>query len=243
MTPAEFRRAALSLPEAIEGAHMAHPDFRVRGKIFATLGHPTEGHGTLVLTPLDQDLLVRSHPRAFAPSAGTWGKAGGTTVVLRAAPGKVVALALESAWLRRAPKKLLAAREAAAPRVVPRPRAPKREPRVDHFARVSALAAAHPGVEESLSYGTRALKVKGKLMARMKEDGDTLVLRTSMEDRELLMQTWPKVFFLSDHYREYPYVLVRLAAISTSRLAEVLEDAWGRVAPPAMRTSSLPRKA
>jgi len=240
MTAAEFRRAALSLPEATEGAHMAHPDFRVGGKIFATLGYPEAGYGTLVLTPLDQDLLVRSHPKAFAPAKGAWGQAGGTTVLLRAAPKKVVALALESAWRRRAPKTLLSARQPVARHADGAVRVRTGELPATRFAVVSAIAAALPGVEESTSYGTPALKVNGKLMARLKEDGETLVLRTSMEDRDLLIKTWPKVFFLTDHHRDHPWVLVHLATISRKRLAGVLEDAWGRVAPPVVRK---PRKS
>jgi hypothetical protein len=104
-----------------------------------------------------------------------------------------------------------------------------------HFAVVCALAAVLPGVEEATSYGTPALKVKGKLFARLREDGETLVLRTTPEDRELLLQTWPRVFYLTDHYRDYPWVLVRLAKIRRAHLAEVLEDAWGRVAPLRLR--------
>jgi len=113
---------------------------------------------------------------------------------------------------------------------VPRPAVP-----ADHFGIVCALAAVLPGVEESTSYGTPALKVKGKLFARLREDGDTLVVRTTPEDRELLLHTWPHVFYLTDHYRDYPWVLVRLAKIRRAHLAELLEDAWGRVAPVRLR--------
>jgi len=90
---------------------MGHPDFRVGGKIFAALGYPDAQHGTLMLSPLDQDLLLQRHAKAFKPAAGAWGKAGSTTVILKLAPKRVVALALESAWSRRATKALLAARK------------------------------------------------------------------------------------------------------------------------------------
>jgi hypothetical protein len=100
---------------------------------------------------------------------------------------------------------------------------------------VCALAAVLPGAEESTSYGTPALKVKGKLFARLQEDGETLVLRSTPEDRELLLRKWPTVFYLTDHYRDYSWVLVRLAKIRRAHLAEVLEDAWGRVAPLRLR--------
>ena len=107
MTAADFRRMALSLPGAEESAHQGHPDFRVGGKIFATLGYPDARSATIMLSPQDQDFLIRDIPGAFAPAAGAWGRAGSTTVLLRAAPRKAVAVALEAAWRRRAPKKLL----------------------------------------------------------------------------------------------------------------------------------------
>jgi hypothetical protein len=89
---------------------MGHADFRVGGKIFATLGYPDDLHGTIMLSPLDQDLLLQRQAKAFKPAAGAWGKAGSTSVILKAAPKRVVALALESAWRRRATKQLAGAR-------------------------------------------------------------------------------------------------------------------------------------
>ena len=109
MTSAEFRRLALGLPEAVEGSHMGHPDFRVGGRIFATLGYPDDRFAVAMLSPQDQDLLVRDYPKAFAPVAGKWGASGSTTIVLRAANKRAVAIALEAAWRRRAPKRLAAA--------------------------------------------------------------------------------------------------------------------------------------
>ena len=61
------------------------------------------------------------------------------------------------------------------------------------------------------------------------------MLRTTPEDRDLLLKTWPTVFHITDHYRDYPWVLVRLSVIRRAQLAEVIEDAWARVAPPALR--------
>jgi hypothetical protein len=101
MTASEFRRIALSLEGAEEHAHMGHPDFRVAGKIFATLGYPNDGFGTLVLTPEDQAILVRQYPKAFTPAAGAWGRAGSTSVQLRRAPKRAVRIALEAAWEHR----------------------------------------------------------------------------------------------------------------------------------------------
>lgn len=108
MTPAEFRRLALSLPGVEEGAHQGTADFRVGRKIFASLGYPDRGHATVMVNPHEQDLLVKDYPRAFIPAAGAWGRAGSTSVRLSLAPKRAVALALESAWNRRAPAKLRA---------------------------------------------------------------------------------------------------------------------------------------
>src|SRR5687767_5509634 len=101
MTAAEFRRLALSLAGAEEGAHMGHADFRVGGKIFATLGYPEAGYGTIMLSRDDQESLLKEHPDAFQPATGAWGRAGATTVLLKVAPRKVVSTALEDAWVRR----------------------------------------------------------------------------------------------------------------------------------------------
>lgn len=96
---------------------------------------------------------------------------------------------------------------------------------------VRELARDLPHVEESTSYGTPALKVRGKLLARLKEDGETLVLRTDAFERAHLMQAAPAVFFITDHYREHPWVLIRLPAIGVEQMREMLEGAWRRVAP------------
>jgi hypothetical protein len=104
MTATEFRRLALSLPDAIEAAHMGHPDFRVAGKIFATLGYPRSGFGVVVLTPEQQELFVRTEPKTFAPVPGGWGKQGSTHVLLRTARKTAVREALNVAWQNRAPK-------------------------------------------------------------------------------------------------------------------------------------------
>lgn len=107
MTPEQFRKAALAFPEATEGAHMAHPDFRVGGKIFATLGYPDAEHAVVMLTPEDQKYFVHAHGAAFAPVRGSWGRSGSTAIELSAADVTVVGAALEAAWRRRAPKRLL----------------------------------------------------------------------------------------------------------------------------------------
>lgn len=106
MTALEFRRIALSLPQASEATHMGHPDFRVAGRIFATLGYPESGWAMVKLTPEQQQLFVKSQPVAFAPVKGGWGRGGATNLRLRAAKKRVVREALITAWRNRAPERL-----------------------------------------------------------------------------------------------------------------------------------------
>lgn len=106
MTREQFRKLALDLPEAAESAHMEHPDFRVRGKIFATLGHPDDRHGMIKLTPGQQADCIDADPKAFAPAAGAWGRRGATVVLLKTAKTDLVRSLLREAWRNVAPKKL-----------------------------------------------------------------------------------------------------------------------------------------
>jgi hypothetical protein len=102
------------------------------------------------------------------------------------------------------------------------------------FADVVRLTSLLPGTEESTSYGTPALKVKGKLMARLWEDGHTLVLRLPFVVRNHLLATAPSAFFLTEHYTNYPYVLVRLTVVRATALQPLLIEAWRQVAPKRM---------
>lgn len=97
MTADEFRTTALRVPGAIEAAHMNHPDFRVNGKIFASLGYPDEGYGMVKLTSAQQKAFLREAPEMFAPCAGAWGKAGATSVHLAAAKQRILAKAITAA--------------------------------------------------------------------------------------------------------------------------------------------------
>lgn len=104
MTADEFRAIALSLPSAVESSHMNHADFRVGGKIFATLGYPSGDWGVVMLTADEQALLCEAEPDVFVRVKGAWGRAGSTQVYLRAARKRSVRTALRAAWQRRAPK-------------------------------------------------------------------------------------------------------------------------------------------
>ena len=105
MSAAEFRRIALGLPEAVEAAHMGHPDFRVAGKIFASLWH-TNDRGTVKLTPDQQEMLMAAEPKMFTPAAGAWGRKGWTTVWIDRADAATLQSALAMAWRNTAPAKM-----------------------------------------------------------------------------------------------------------------------------------------
>jgi hypothetical protein len=106
MTEDDFRKIALELPGTTESAHMGHPDFRVGGKIFATLW-PKDGWAMVKLTPDEQEVFVHAAPRVFAPVKGGWGRQGATSVTLRSATKAVARDALVAAWRARAPKRLV----------------------------------------------------------------------------------------------------------------------------------------
>ncbi len=107
MTAKDFRQIALSLPETEERAHMDHPDFRVAGKIFATLGYPDKSCGMVKLSPEDQHYFAKDYPGAFVPVKGAWGRRGATSVHLKAAKKDILRKALEAAWRNTAPRRLV----------------------------------------------------------------------------------------------------------------------------------------
>lgn len=97
MTPDRFRRIALGMEGAVEGAHMNHPDFRANGKIFATI-HPDQRQGMVKLTPEQQERFVREHPAMFVPAPGAWGRQGSTMLQFAAADAEVAGEAVTLAW-------------------------------------------------------------------------------------------------------------------------------------------------
>lgn len=99
------------------------------------------------------------------------------------------------------------------------------------YETVREIARALPGVEEGPCYGTPGLRVRGKLFARLWEDGETLVLKSGFDAREVLMAAQPEVFFLTDHYVGHPYVLVRLPRVERERIEPLIEEAWRLSAP------------
>lgn len=108
MNADEFRSLALGFPDAVESSHMGHPDFRVGGKIFATLG-PDADWGMVKLTPEQQAPLVRGDAKSYAPAAGAWGVKGATIVTLATVDWDSARAALRTAWRNTAPKRLVKA--------------------------------------------------------------------------------------------------------------------------------------
>lgn len=221
MTPEGFRRLALTLPEAWEGSHQNHADFRVGKRIFATLGYPDASFGMVKLTPSQQAELARSAPEVFAAVPGGWGRQGATHVSLRAASEKVLKPALLAAWSNLAPRRLLA-------RTAPPISAGIRR----GYQRYLKIALELPGAEAATSHGTPSVKVMGKLLSRWRVEAEgALAIRCDFLDRQILLQANPDVFFLTDHYRDYPMVLVRLDRIDGRSLSDLAQRAWRLVAP------------
>ena len=108
VTASDFRRIALGFPEAVESAHQDHPDFRVGGKVFATLGYPEKGWGMVKLPPKEQVFFIEAEPDIFQPAKGAWGLRGATIVHLVAANKMSLRRALAAAWRNTAPKQLAA---------------------------------------------------------------------------------------------------------------------------------------
>ena len=98
MTPEAFRSIALGLPGVVESGHMRHPDFRCKGKVFATLGYPDEGRGMVKLSPDQQRYFVNKAPAVFELASGAWGRSGSTIVRLESAKKAVVKAAILAAF-------------------------------------------------------------------------------------------------------------------------------------------------
>jgi hypothetical protein len=228
VTPDDFRRIALSMPESAEGSHMGHADFRIGKKIFATIGWPDRSWAMVKLTPEQQMKLVKGTPKVFVPVSGGWGKSGGTNVRLATADKATAKNALAIAWRNIAPKSLLA-RLDSQQNTTARSSAGNLA-KVLKRLRTTLRATGLPEVEEGTSYGTFALKVRGKFLMRVK-DTDTLVFHCPIEEKEFLIEAAPNIYFETDHYKGWPAILVRLSKVEDPELKLCLERAWRLQAP------------
>jgi hypothetical protein len=116
MNADDFRRIALSFEGAEQGSHMGSTDFRVGGRIFATLASVKQGYGNLMLNPEQQAAFIGEMPDVFIPIAGGWGRMGMTHIVLSKANEDLLAGALEAAWRLRKEKNRKPARKSSSPR-------------------------------------------------------------------------------------------------------------------------------
>jgi len=105
------------------------------------------------------------------------------------------------------------------------------------FANVRRIALALDNVEEGTSYGTPAFKVRGELFVRMHQDGESLVVRTDFEQREELMAADPETYYITDHYLNYEWILIRLSRVQPDALRDLIRMAW-RLASTSKRRSS-----
>jgi hypothetical protein len=96
---------------------------------------------------------------------------------------------------------------------------------------VLELARTFPGVEEGTAYGTPAIRVRGRFLARLREDNVSLAIKCGFDERDARLRADPGTFFVTEHYRGYPAVLVRLDCVSRTDLRDVIEQAWRQAAP------------
>src|SRR5271163_4755217 len=99
------------------------------------------------------------------------------------------------------------------------------------FEKVRMLALALPKAEEGTSYGTPAFKVGGTLFVRLHQDGESLVVKIDKNERSMRIKAEPETYYITDHYRNYPWILVRLASVEPDDLRDLLEEAWRLSAP------------
>ena len=105
------------------------------------------------------------------------------------------------------------------------------------------LATKLPGVTQGTSYGTPALHVRKKFLARLKEDGESVAIKIGFSDRDVLLELDPAAFYLTDHYRPYPAMLVRLKQVRLDLLEQLLEQAWRLQAPKSLLAEATPGAA
>jgi hypothetical protein len=187
------------------------------------------------LTPVQQSKFVAQAPKVFAPVPGGWGRRGSTNVMLAGADASAVKSALATAWENVAPNSLAARDDRRSGNSGAAPRATGGDTDRDlvrAFAPVQAAvrAAKLPEVEEGVSFGTPCLKVRGKFLMRIK-DPETLVFRCPIDEKIMLTEAAPDIYFETAHYVGWPAVLVRLSRISQAELVHCLERAWRLQAP------------
>jgi hypothetical protein len=111
------------------------------------------------------------------------------------------------------------------------------------FDEVRRMALSLDGVEEGTSYGTPAFKVRGALFVRLREDGDSLVVRMTGDQREELIEADPDTYYVTDHYLNYPWILVRLSRVHPDAMRDLLHQAWLLAESKKRKSTARPRAA
>ena len=223
LTAKDFRRIALGMAGAVEGAHMGHPDFRVNGRIFATLKHDLKD-GMVVLTPEQQQRFLRDDD-AFSAESGAWGRAGCTRVRLAAVDEERLGEAMTLAFQH------ISAKSAGAGTAGPsRAKKTAREKPALTIDAAIKVGAAMPDVEHTTTWGAPALKLRGKLVAcqaiNKSAEPNSLVVSVPAAERDELIEADPSVYYVTDHYVDWDLVLVRLSRIRPDALRDLLQAAW-----------------
>ncbi len=107
---------------------------------------------------------------------------------------------------------------------------PKRVQSLSNVDTLRRIALSFAGVEEGTSYGTLAYRVSKKFLCRMKEDGESLAIRMDYVEREMLIEGEPATFYITDHYRNYPMVLIHLSKVHPEELKRIFSNAWRKYA-------------
>lgn len=213
----DLRRIAKSLEGTLEAPHFDRVAFKV-ARIYATLA-PDGLTANLMLAPDEQQLKCLVAPEAFNPVPNAWGKRGATTVTLSKLRVGELRNALEMAW-RRA---LLAKR----------PEVREHENHLERafeLMRATALELDLPGLEESTWLGRPSLRVRGRSIIGCK-DGKSLVVRCPIEEKGLLLEAAPEIYFETGHYKGHPAVLMRPEHVNKDDLKQRIERAWRLHAP------------
>jgi hypothetical protein len=189
--------------------------------VFASLGAPDKTFGMVKLTPDQQALLAETTPKVFVPVRGAWGEKGYTNVRLAVCDAKTAKHALALAHQNCAPKAKAAAKST---------NASKDDARVSARVRKAIKASKLPAIEEGTHYGYPSMKVAGKFLMRIK-DAETLVFSCALEEKAMLIEAAPEIYFETDHYKGWAAVLARVAAISDAELVHRIRQAWRLQAP------------
>ena len=237
MTVEEFRRTALEMPGVVEGAHMNHPDFRVEGKIFASLGSPDECWGMVKLTPEQQHSFIEVAPGMFQPCRGAWGRRGFTNIHLASAKKHILSAALDAAFKNLVlPKGSSAVRERQAKRLSNRP---KKAHAAERRKRLITLVKSLPEAKAARGHGRHlSLEVRGKRFGWFLDDhhGDgrlALNLKATLGVNESLATKDPERFHVPKYlgHRGWIGVWLDFPSPDWNEIKRLLEDAYRLAAP------------